>query len=128
MTGKENEWLLGEISERESCTTREAVSLRKRGNQRFDVNALHPQPAVGISGRTLQDADVDAPVAKGFGLLQRVHLEEREANAGQVHSEEPKHIGENPGVGRRVHEANTKPSRLTTCGALRGALSAFGLG
>jgi hypothetical protein len=126
---EEDERLLGVIAEGErALAAGEGVRLRKRGDERVGVDVLHVQPLLGVGGRAVEDAEVDAPVVERLGLLQRVHLEQREPDVGQVHAEEAEHVGEDRRVGRRLDEADAEPPDLAARRALGSPLRALGLG
>jgi hypothetical protein len=110
---KENERLFGKIRERETRAGREPMPARNRRHKWLVMHALEAKPTIRIRGRTLQNSEVDAPIAQCFCLLGRIHLEERESDRWQVHAKESEYIRQNPGVRRGVDEADAESSRFS---------------
>jgi hypothetical protein len=75
----------------------------------------------------VEDADVDSPILERLGLAQWIELEQREPDAREMRAKEAEHVWENPGVSRRLDEADAQSPRLALRGALRRSLRALRL-
>jgi len=65
-----------------------------RGDHGIGVHELHVEQPVRVRRHTVEQSEVDAPVAERVGLGVGIHLEERDPDVRQVHAEEAEHFGQ----------------------------------